>query len=84
MSRPDWIVLLLTLLGMIAYGLYKGRTSRDLDGYFLSNRTAPSNGFPRPNRRQSTWTQQGMRRSPGPYVIQYGTQAILATRLTSP
>jgi SSS family solute:Na+ symporter len=41
MSRPDWIVLLLTLLGMIAYGLYKGRTSRDLDGYFLSNRTVP-------------------------------------------
>jgi SSS family solute:Na+ symporter len=41
MSRPDWIVLVLTLLGMIAYGLYKGRTSRDLDGYFLSNRTVP-------------------------------------------
>lgn len=41
MSRPDWIVLALTLLGMIAYGLYKGRTSRDLDGYFLSNRSVP-------------------------------------------
>jgi solute:Na+ symporter, SSS family len=41
MSRPDWIVLAATLLGMIAYGLYKGRTSRDLDGYFLSNRTVP-------------------------------------------
>ena len=41
MSRPDWIVLALTLLGMIAYGLYKGRTTRDLDGYFLSNRTVP-------------------------------------------
>lgn len=41
MSRPDWIVLVLTLLGMIAYGLYKGRTSKDLDGYFLSNRTVP-------------------------------------------
>jgi solute:Na+ symporter, SSS family len=41
MSRPDWIVLVATLLGMIAYGLYKGRTSRDLDGYFLSNRTVP-------------------------------------------
>jgi SSS family transporter len=26
---------------MIAYGLYKGRTSRDLDGYFLANRTVP-------------------------------------------
>jgi SSS family solute:Na+ symporter len=41
MSRPDWIVLALTLLGMVAYGLYKGRTSRDLDGYFLSNRSLP-------------------------------------------
>ena len=41
MSWPDWIVLALTLLGMIAYGLYKGRTSRDLDGYFLSNRMVP-------------------------------------------
>jgi SSS family solute:Na+ symporter len=41
MSRPDWIVLGVTLLGIIAYGLYKGRTSRNLDGYFLSNRTVP-------------------------------------------
>ncbi|HEY4107578.1 sodium:solute symporter [Puia sp.] len=41
MSRPDWIVLALTLLGIIAYGLYKGRTTRDLDGYFLSNRAVP-------------------------------------------
>ncbi len=41
MSWPDWIVLALTLLGMIAYGLYKGRASRDLDGYFLSNRMVP-------------------------------------------
>jgi SSS family solute:Na+ symporter len=41
MSRPDWIVLALTLLGIIAYGLYKGRTTKDLDGYFLSNRSVP-------------------------------------------
>jgi len=41
MSRPDWIVLIVTLLGIIAYGLYKGRTSRDLDGYFLVNRSVP-------------------------------------------
>src|SRR3981081_699967 len=41
MSRLDWIVLIITLLGIIAYGLYKGRTSRDLDGYFLCNRTVP-------------------------------------------
>ncbi|HEV3415109.1 MAG TPA: sodium:solute symporter [Puia sp.] len=41
MSRPDWIVLVLTLLAIIAYGLYKSRTSRDLDGYILSNRMVP-------------------------------------------
>ncbi|MBS1605585.1 MAG: sodium:solute symporter [Bacteroidetes bacterium] len=41
MSRPDWFVLALTLLGIIAYGLYKGRTSKDLEGYFLSNRAVP-------------------------------------------
>jgi Na+/proline symporter len=41
MSRPDWIVLVLTLLAIIAYGLYKSRTSRNLDGYFLSNRMVP-------------------------------------------
>ncbi len=41
MSRPDWIVLVLTLTAIIAYGLYKSRTSRDLDGYFLSNRMVP-------------------------------------------
>src|ERR1700743_2773687 len=41
MSLPDWFVLALTLLGMIAYGLYKGRSSKDLEGYFLSNRTVP-------------------------------------------
>jgi SSS family transporter len=41
MSWPDWIVLVVTLLGIIAYGLYKGHTSRDLDGYFLSNRMVP-------------------------------------------
>ena len=41
MSRPDWIVLALTLLGMIAYGLYKGRATKDLEGYFLSNRSVP-------------------------------------------
>lgn len=41
MSGIDWIVLSVTLLGIIAYGLYKSRTSKDLDGYFLSNRSMP-------------------------------------------
>lgn len=41
MSHYDWIVLIVTLLGIIAYGLYKSRTSHNLDGYFLSNRSMP-------------------------------------------
>ena len=41
MNQLDWIVLVVTLLAIIAYGLYKSRTSRNLDGYFLSNRTMP-------------------------------------------
>lgn len=41
MSLIDWIILIVTLTGVIAYGLYKSRTTRDLDGYFLSNRSMP-------------------------------------------
>jgi len=41
MSGLDWIVLTITLFVIIAYGLYKSRTSKDLDGYFLSNRSLP-------------------------------------------
>ncbi len=40
-STIDWIVLILTLLLIITYGVYKSRTTRNLDGYFLSNRTMP-------------------------------------------
>ena len=41
MSYLDWIVLVFTLSAIIAYGLYKSRTTKNLDGYFLSNRTMP-------------------------------------------
>ena len=41
MSQIDWIVLAITLLAIITYGLYKSRTTKDLDGYFLSNRSLP-------------------------------------------
>jgi solute:Na+ symporter, SSS family len=41
MSQPDWIVLIITLLAIITYGLYKSRTTHNLDGYFLSNRSLP-------------------------------------------
>ncbi len=41
MSQPDWIVLILTLTTIIAYGLYKSRTAKNLEGYFLSDRSMP-------------------------------------------
>ena len=41
MSRIDWIILTITLCGIIIYGIYKSRTTKNLDGYFLSNRTLP-------------------------------------------
>ncbi len=41
MSRIDWIILTITLCGIIIYGIYKSRTTKNLDGYFLSNRTMP-------------------------------------------
>ena len=41
MSWLDWLVLTITLLTIIAYGLYKSRSTKNLDGYFLSNRSMP-------------------------------------------
>lgn len=41
MSFTDWIVLSITLLSIVAYGLYKSRTTRNMEGYFLSNRSMP-------------------------------------------
>ena len=41
MSNLDWIVLASTLLSMIVYGLYRSYTTKNLEGYFLSNRSMP-------------------------------------------
>jgi len=41
MSTLDWIVLVLTLVAIITYGLLRSRTSHNLDGYFRSNRNLP-------------------------------------------
>lgn len=41
MSKLDWIVLSVTLIGIIVYGLYKSRTTKNMDGYFLCNRSMP-------------------------------------------
>ncbi|OIR03416.1 sodium/glucose cotransporter [mine drainage metagenome] len=41
MSQIDWIVLCVTLIGIIVYGLYKSSTTKNMDGYFLCNRSMP-------------------------------------------
>lgn len=41
MNITDWLVLAFTLAGIILYGLYKSRTTKNLEGYFLSNRSMP-------------------------------------------
>lgn len=41
MSGIDWSILIVTLTGIILYGIYKSRTTKNLEGYFLSNRTLP-------------------------------------------
>jgi SSS family solute:Na+ symporter len=40
--RPlDWSILILALSATILYGLYKSRTQKNLDGYFLGDREMP-------------------------------------------
>lgn len=39
MHIVDWLVLIATLFVIIVYGLYKSRSTKDLDGYFRSNRS---------------------------------------------
>ncbi len=41
MSTLDWIILSVTLISIISYGLYKSHTTKNLEGYFLSNRSMP-------------------------------------------
>src|SRR6201987_3514125 len=37
MSTLDWIVLIVTLLSVILYGVYKSKSEKTLDGYFKSS-----------------------------------------------
>src|SRR3954464_8739714 len=40
--RPlDWVVLVCTLLGIVLYGLYKGRGSKTVNQYLLAGKTMP-------------------------------------------
>jgi solute:Na+ symporter, SSS family len=40
MSLIDWTVLLVTLVGIILYGLYRSRSEKNLESYFLMNRSS--------------------------------------------
>jgi len=37
MSGLDWIILVITLLAVVAYGIYKSKSEKTLDGYFKSS-----------------------------------------------
>ncbi|MBW8687620.1 sodium:solute symporter [Chitinophaga rhizophila] len=41
MSVADWIVLGVTLVSIILYGVWKSRGQRDMQGYFLDNQSMP-------------------------------------------
>ena len=41
MSVADWIVLVVALVGIILYGVWKSRGQRDMQGYFLDNQSMP-------------------------------------------
>ena len=41
MSLLDWIVLIVTLFSVIVYGIYKSRGQKNLESYFLNNRSLP-------------------------------------------
>ncbi len=41
MSTIDWIILVMVLASIIFYGIYKSKSSKNLEGYFLSNRSMP-------------------------------------------
>lgn len=41
MSLIDWVVLLLTLLGIAVYGIYNSRGTKNIEGYLLADRKLP-------------------------------------------
>jgi SSS family solute:Na+ symporter len=41
MSSLDWGVLIITLLTIVIYGIYKSKGSKNIDGFFLGNQSLP-------------------------------------------
>jgi len=40
-STIDWIVLVVTLTGIVAYGIWKSRGTKNIEGYLLANKSLP-------------------------------------------
>jgi SSS family transporter len=40
-TQLDWFILILTLVVIILYGVYRSKATKNLDGYFLGNREMP-------------------------------------------
>jgi Na+/proline symporter len=41
MSLPDWIVLALTLISIVAYGIWKSGSNKNIDQFLMGNRSLP-------------------------------------------
>ncbi|MCX2451868.1 sodium:solute symporter [Pedobacter sp. PLR] len=41
MSKVDWSVLIVTLVVIVVYGIYKSRGARNIEGYLLGNQSLP-------------------------------------------
>jgi Na+/proline symporter len=41
MSLPDWIVLALTLFAIVAYGIWKSGSNKNIDQFLMGNRSLP-------------------------------------------
>ncbi len=41
MSAIDWVILIVTLLSIILYGMYKSRGTKNIEGYLLADRQLP-------------------------------------------
>ena len=41
MSSIDWVVLIVTLVAIVTYGVYKSRGAQNIDGYLLGNQSLP-------------------------------------------
>ncbi len=41
MSNLDWVVLVVTILAIVLYGVYKSRGTQNIDGFLLGNQSMP-------------------------------------------